>query len=143
MGLGAGSQAILFLALSVIPLVLVYHVVPQLTTLPTPPPSDEYVPAPPAIDPPQAVYAVAEIGGGCALDAVPVVKEFVNKEVQNYYNLELKLKEGGNPWILFYDQNNVQVDAVKITRLDMNLINHVLTSRGIKRKPVDRTDNIK
>ncbi|XP_033322101.1 selenoprotein M [Megalopta genalis] len=80
--------------------------------------------------------AKVESCGGCTLNRLPDVKDFVYKDVPTYDNVEFKHIRGAEPELVLFDHNNEEIERLPLSQLTREECNNLLTSKGFTRKPV-------
>ncbi|XP_076654296.1 selenoprotein M-like [Halictus rubicundus] len=79
--------------------------------------------------------ARVESCGGCSLNRLPEVKDFVYKDVPTYNNVEFKHIQGADPELVLFDHNNKEIERLPLSKLTRKDCNNLLTSKGFNKKP--------
>ncbi|KZC11882.1 Selenoprotein M [Dufourea novaeangliae] len=72
--------------------------------------------------------------GGCTLNRLSDVKDFIYKDVPNYNNVEFKYIRGAAPELVLLNHNNEEVERLPLSSLTRNECNDLLSSKGFTKK---------
>ncbi|XP_014206251.1 selenoprotein M [Copidosoma floridanum] len=84
-------------------------------------------------------HAVVESCKGCQLNRLPDVKSFIFEDVPKYNNVEFKHIQGAPPELVLYNDQEQEVERLKLAKLIRDELNDLLVSKGFK-KTHDKED---
>ncbi|KAJ8679969.1 hypothetical protein QAD02_015756 [Eretmocerus hayati] len=88
------------------------------------------------------IHAVVESCRGCQLNRLPDVKAFINEDLPQYENTEFKHIQGAPPELIFYNENEEELERIKLAQLTREECNELLKKKDFKRKGASVKDEI-
>ncbi|XP_076232548.1 selenoprotein M-like [Calliopsis andreniformis] len=88
------------------------------------------------VDSGTSAYASARVEscGGCSLNRLPDVKQFIFEDLPHYNNVEFKHIQGAVPELVLFNQNDEEVERLTLSRLTREECNDLLVSKGFTKK---------
>ncbi|KAI4503132.1 hypothetical protein M0802_002176 [Mischocyttarus mexicanus] len=87
-------------------------------------------------------FATVKSCGGCSLNRLPDVKQFIFQDVPQYNNVEFKHIQGANPELVLYDENEEEMERLNLSRLTRQECNDLLVSKGFTKSTTHQKDEI-
>lgn len=74
----------------------------------------------------------------CQLNRLPDVKKFIYEDVPKYENVEFKKIPGAPPELVLLDENDAEVERIKLAPFSREDCNSLLREKGFKSKEVNK-----